>query len=197
MIIWSLAIVLAAQALAPLVPPSRDPSLTNAFEEPRSSSGATSPIIVGSRVRFKAPGVVSGRVQGIVVDRSATALTIVVDQAPLLVERNAVTELDMSTGRRRRWAEGLLLGVAAGVAIGYATNVEDCFRSTIGIAPTFDPCTRSEAITYAMFFTAPIGTGLGYAFRTDHWKRMPLESLRVGLVPARGRGARFSIALGW
>ena len=197
MLNWGLAFVLVAQATAPFAPPSRDPSPANAFEEPRSSSGVTSPIIVGSRVRFKAPGVVSGRVQGIVVDRSATALTIVVDQAPLLVERNAVTELDMSTGRRRRWAEGLLLGVAAGLGIGYATNVEDCFPNTIGIAPTFDTCKRSEAITYAMFFTLPIGTGIGYAFRKDHWKRMPVESVRVTLVPTLGRGASMSMALGW
>jgi hypothetical protein len=159
----------------------------HAFQGPE----ADSPILVGSRVRLSAPGVVEGLITGRIVAQDDEALTVEVDdRMPLRVQREAIGVLDVSTARKRQWKKGLLIGAGVGaVLFGVAVTNNSC--------PEYDNLCFSagEGAAAGAVAGALYGAGIGALFKSDRWSRVSSPQLRVSVGPVRGRGVGASLAL--
>ncbi len=77
------------------------------------------PVTLGSRVRILAPSVVDGRLEGFLTGIEDEFLLVgVQESAPLRVRRDAIMELDVSTGKERRVRKGILIGALGGALWG-------------------------------------------------------------------------------
>ena len=77
-----------------------------------------SPVVVGSRVRIMAPTAVN-KIEGIVATMDDASLLVSTDdRVPVRVPRQAITRLEVSTGRHRRTLKGLIIGVGIGAGLG-------------------------------------------------------------------------------
>lgn len=155
-------------------------------------SATTSSIAVGSRIRFRAPTVVQGRVQGTVVEKDATSLTIRFHDVPQLVPRVAITEVDAYAGNRREWRKGLIVGAVSGAAAGLGGLQvhSECPETSSGACFT----SRGASAAFFTVYWALVGTGLGALIKSDTWTRLPVDHVRVGLAPTRGRGIGISVS---
>ena len=160
--------------------------------EEAAFSATPSSIAIGSRIRFRAPAVVQGRVQGTVVEEDATSLTIRFHDVPQLVPRVAITEIDAYAGNRREWRKGLIVGAVSGAAAGFGGLQvhSDCPESSSGVCFT----SRGASAAFFAVYWALLGTGVGALIKSDIWTRLPLEHIRVGLAPTRGRGIGISVS---
>ena len=89
-------------------------------------------IATGTRVRVSAPEISTTRVVGTVRALDAKTLTVDVSgrSEPLIVPRDRIRQLEVSTGRRSRWTGALiggLLGAAAGAALGNSTASKNAY----------------------------------------------------------------------
>lgn len=155
-------------------------------------SGTPPSVAIGSRIRFRAPTVVQGRVQGTVVDQDATSLTIRFHDVPQLVPRAAITEIDAYAGSRREWRRGLIVGAVSGAAAGLGgLQVRpECPETTGGACFT----SRGASAAFFAVYWALVGGGVGALFKSDTWTRLPLDHVRVGLTPTRGGGIGISLS---
>ena len=157
-----------------------------------ATADETPPLEAGARVRV----VVSsgqGRLTGglLAVDNERLTLQIENEKTPRVLPRAEVTALAVSAGRRSR-GRGALLGAGVGVVVG----------AVIGFAGGDDPnvdeggLTASEnAVEGAGIFGA-IGALIGLAIPPgERWKEVPLDRVRVSLLPVRGRGVRVSVVV--
>lgn len=102
-----------------------------------------------------------------------------------------VTRLDVHRGQKSAWASGLLYGSLAGALIG----------SLAGAAQGADPDAShpgGSALVGGIFLGgvgAVSGLVIGALTKTDQWEEVPLDRLRVSVVPMRnGFGIGVSIA---
>jgi hypothetical protein len=126
------------------------------------------------RVRLRAPGVVDGRLTGIVVTRTADALTIrrgdgSVQEIPV----SSLTVLERSRGRSRTVGalKGGLWGTGAGLALALANtgfsdggcdeNAGECVGTLAGI------------VSWTALGTG-VGTTIGFVVGSERWQRLPL-----------------------
>ena len=154
-------------------------------------SQEVAPVAVGNEVRIEAPKVTSGKIQGTIEEIGDKDWVLSKGDHLVTVPREAITRLEVKAGRKGHAVEGFELGALAGVLGGsylglfncsYADNSNGCFRG-----PFFD-----VAVPFAL-----VGTGIGALVKTDRWKKVPLERVRLSLGPSRGRGARFSVSIGF
>lgn len=146
-----------------------------------------SAIAVGTKVRIVAPAAVDGRVSGLVLGMDDKSLLIATDDARLSVPRSAITQIEVSTGKRRRALRGMLIGAGVGVV---------ALAVTAGTACTSD-CDEGwgEVVLLGAGMGALYGAGIGALIKTDRWATAPLASVRVALAPVRGRGAQLQVVL--
>ena len=166
-------------ALVPLV-------LSGTASAQEGGNGAA--ILVDSRVRVLAPGVAAGRMKGRVTAADERTITVAVDDAmSVRIPRQAISQLEVSTGRKRPWLKGLVVGAVAGAAFWYSTYQEtDC--------AAYQVCSRAQAVGQGALGGAGIGALIGVLRRVDDWHGIPLQGVRVGVAPARD-GAAVSVSV--
>ena len=138
------------------------------------------PLEPGARVRVTAPDLGIEKQQATFQALRGDRLVVMADST-MYYALGSITRFDVYRGRKSHWKTGLavgaVLGAIAGGAAGYA----------------------SEAIRYESDFAAPValgalagaavvgalGAGVGATMKTDRWEEVPLDQLRVSVVPRR------------
>lgn len=150
-----------------------------------------------ARFAFLAPTAIQGRVQGTLMAMDEKSLVLSAeDQRPLSVPRPAITQLEVSRGKRRRALKGMILGAGIGGALGGAADLligepgNLCFA---GCSSSGD--SRAGVAGLSVLAGAFYGAGIGALVKSDRRSAVPLEQVRVSLAPTRGRGVRLSLSL--
>jgi hypothetical protein len=150
------------------------------------------PVIVGSRVRLRAPTALTGRIQGTVMEKNEQTLLLSgPDGQPIRVPRAAISQLELSTGRRGNPLKGTLIGAAIGAAA-FAVIPSDDFCADL--QPGESCPSKGEQVALGAVGGAFWGVILGLVIKGDRWSAVPLGSASVTLAPVRG-GARASLTL--
>lgn len=163
------------------------PALAACLLPPTRAGAQLAELQPAARVRLRAPGVIAGRLQGVVIARTADTVTIATPSAaPLQVPLARITSAEVSRGKSHRdgalkglkWGTGL--GLVSGIlgAIGYEECTGDDCR---------DELTRGEAFTTSLVGGALVGAGIGAMIGSEHWERLDLP-VRNTVRPTR-RGA--------
>jgi len=148
------------------------------------------PLRPGRRLRVTAPALGSGEILGRLDLVRRDTLRVVADSV-LSIPLAGITRLEVSRGKSLLPVVlGAVVGTAAGGAVGIAVaNASDC--------PFLDPC--EEDLLGPPVFGAAIGAlagaALGVAFRRERWEEVPLDRLRVSIVPQRGGRLGFGMSL--
>lgn len=83
------------------------------------------------------------------------------------VDPGDVVRLEISRGRQGHTLQGVLIGVAAGAALGFAVaGVTDTYSSDLDPRPV-------GAIVGAVLLL-PVGAAIGRSIRTERWQEVPL-----------------------
>jgi hypothetical protein len=133
---------------------------------------------MGSRVRLKTAAS-SGWTKGILTSADSTSIALIPEHAPPLGDNQlrlptaSVSRFDLVTGSKRHWLLGLAIGAAAGVAMGFAFDVDP-------IACEYDDsyfCSRGGAVAAGGIGFGLIGTGVGALVKTDRWMPLAIDAL--------------------
>ena len=151
---------------------------------------------VGSRMRVKTR--ISDRwTEGVLVSADTGSLSFVPEGAPPLgdnqfaVPTEAVTRLEVSTGKKRQWLKGLLIGAGIGLAMGATVDVD---AGQCELDENYF-CSRGEAIAAMGATSAGIGALVGSLIKKEIWTPVALDALgpprekaraEVGLRPVSG-----------
>jgi hypothetical protein len=133
----------------------------------------------GVAVRLRAVGSSSEWIVGHLVRADSSTIALVPEGTPphganqLWLPRETVAQLEIVTGKKRQWLPGLLIGAAAGVAMGLSMDVDPgrC---------EFDDnyyCSRGGALAEMTAISAAMGTGIGALFEKDVWTPVWLDAL--------------------
>jgi len=115
----------------------------------------------------------------------------------LRLPRESISRLEIAAGKKRRWLAGLLIGAAAGVAMGLAMDVDP-------VQCKFDDdyaCSRGEALGLMGGTLAVSGAGVGALVKSDVWIPVALDALgppppRVGIGGPALRATPGGLSLG-
>ena len=139
------------------------------------------PVPVGTKVRILAPSALSDRMTGMLVEIDKDTLLIVNDDSRLRVQRQAITQMEASIGKRRRTRIGMIVGAGIGALVLsqgiYGGCLSDCGNRW-----------DAEYILAGAGVGALLGAGIGALLKTDRWSSVPLEKVRMSIYPVRGRG---------
>jgi hypothetical protein len=158
---------------------------------PEERPGTNLPVTVGSRVRLVAPSLLKGRIEGLVMEMDEKSLLVSSDdRLPVKVFREAITCLEVSTGRHRKTLKGMVIGGSIGALLGISFKSDNC-DNAVSIC--------SESLGGAMAFGAVGGAGwgaiIGSLIKHDTWNEVPIDRVRVSLIPTRGRGVALSLSV--
>jgi hypothetical protein len=95
----------------------------------------------------------------------------------LRVPCTSLTAVDISSGQKSRWAEGLGLGLFVGAATGAILGAACCRYGDVEVvaAPFFAGMGAAGG--------AFLGMLIGSNVHTERWRHVPLEQVRVGFEP--------------
>jgi len=140
---------------------------------------------VGGRVRIRTQAAPGDWIKGTLASADSGSIALVPEGAPplgpneLRLPREAVTRLELVTGKKRQWLRGLVIGAALGVAMGLAIDVDP-------VRCEFDDnyaCSRGEALGLMGGTLGAVGAGIGALVRSDVWTPVGLDAL--GPPPVR------------
>jgi hypothetical protein len=148
---------------------------------------------VGARVRLRTQASSGDWINGFLASADTGTISLVPEEAPplganqLRLPAETVTRLEVLTGKKRQWLPGLLIGAAAGLAMGFTTEVDPAQCE-------FDAnafCSRGEAVAAMGATSAAIGALVGSLVKKDVWTPVALDALG----PPPTRLARAGLAL--
>ncbi len=152
------------------------------------------PIETGSRIRVTAPVLGADKMVGMLVEVDASRLRVQADDqaSPMTISLADMTRLEVSQGRKSNALKGLgigaLIGAPIGVALGVAVSSESgdnqCYHNAGCIA------IGGAAVGVV---GALVGLGIGALLKSERWEEVPLDRLRVNIVPLRD--GRFALGL--
>ena len=122
-------------------------------------------LTTGQRVRVRSatePRTVIGGVSAVDVE----SLTLIPDGLPpLTIPARSITSVETTQGRKRSWRQGLLVGLAVGVGLGFAFPVDaaNCGPET----PNF--CSRGEALAGSTVLFTGVGAAVGGFIKNERW----------------------------
>jgi hypothetical protein len=152
-----------------------------------AARGEDPPLTVGSKVRLRTPAI--GRVRGVVIEVKEAFLHVHTDdQGSVRVPRETISELEVSAGRRRRAMKGMLIGAAIGGAVSALGEYVQPGRSM----PSSD---RAEVIGAGVASGATIGAATGFFIKSERWRSVPLERVRLSVAPRRKGGISLSLSV--
>jgi hypothetical protein len=153
------------------------------------------PIEPGARVRVahECRGIVlqCRRVQGTLVRVAGDSLLITSDGKPNTFLLHSLWKLEVSRGQESRVGNGAAVGFIAGVPAGVFVMLLPCVRT----CP--HPVTGSAGLGALIGGAVGIalGAGIRLAKKSDRWEEVPLDALRVSVLPRRGGGLGLGVAL--
>jgi hypothetical protein len=178
-------------------------------QQPPAPEPALLTLPMGARVRLQTGTAGSQWLRGVLVGADSASVGIVPEEAPplganqLRLPMSHVTRFELKTGSKRQWLRGLIVGVAAGVALGFAIEVDP-------VACTYDnnyECSRGAALALGGATFGAIGAGVGALVKTERWTPVALDALappapRVSGVAPRLRvlprgGATLGLVVGF
>jgi hypothetical protein len=170
--------------------------LVASFPGQTSAQSAHSPD-AGSRVRLAAAAVSPEPLIGTIVSQDQTTLELQVadQQDPIVVPRDAITKMEMSTGRRSRghgaWI-GALAGGASGAIAVLATPEKPCDPGALF------GCLRIISKGQAAAMLGGLGAGLGALIGMaippgEKWTAVP-TGLRVSVAPTHKGDVQISLS---
>lgn len=155
-----------------------------AWSEELESEAAITP---GSKIRLLAPTVAAEWIQGSVIQMNRTSVLISAgDRAPMSVPREAITRLEVSTGRHRQTKSGALTGAIMGAVFGLA-------NPCLPMAGCDGQYGGTAAVTYGLA-GAVYGAAIGALIKSDHWTGVPVDQVRLTPVATPGRGVGLSVS---
>ncbi len=146
------------------------------------------PIEAGSRIRVTAPAAGADKLVGTWLDSDGVELRVQTEEqpSPLTISLADVTRLEVSNGRKSKWLIGAGIGAVGGAVLGAAlgANMQGDFS---------DSDKRIIAATGLGLAGALVGGLVGSQIKTERWEEVPLDRLRVSIVPLRD--GRFALGL--
>lgn len=138
----------------------------------------------GARVRITAPALGFVRRVGTVTRIQADTLSL--DSA--LVPLQALTHLEVNTGRKSQWVLGMGIGALGGAVLGAAVG---------SAAPWGDTGEKHTVLLGAVGAAggSVIGLLIGSLVHHDQWRELPLEALRIGFGPHGGTMASLTLPI--
>ena len=175
---------------------------TDALAQPASEP----PVLrlpVGARVRVQVVAAPGPWMKGYLAGADSASIALLPEGAPPLVgsefrlPRETISRLEIATGQKRHWLAGLVIGAAAGVALGFAMDVDSTLCE-------FDDnyfCSRGEALALSGGMLGALGAGIGALVKSDVWIPVALDALgpppaQVGRVEPVVRAAPGRLTLG-
>lgn len=178
-------------AVIPLAAVLLSPGEARARERPEVEA----PFVVGSRIRLRAPRAVEGRIQGSVMELDEKSVLISTDdRIPLRIPREAITQLEVSTGLRRQTLKGALIGAGVGAGLSALVPWEDYCG---GLESDPSCPSKAESVVVGAGGGAVWGVLVGLMVKGDRWGKVPLEGVRLSVVPARGHGVGVTLTASW
>jgi hypothetical protein len=152
------------------------------------------PIAVGTRIRLRARTVARGRIEGIVIEMDENSLLIglkdrfpiICKRRPLRVPRQAISQLDVSMGKRRQPLEGMIAGA------GYVLIMLPVIAWSLGNCIHWDD---APIMGEYMLYGAEVGFVIGALTKRDRWIAVPLEKVHFSLAPIQRGGVRLSLSV--
>ena len=148
----------------------------------------------GERVRLKACSPVCEKLKGTCAALSGDTLRLRTEDAaePAAIPIASVMELEVQRGRKSNWATGAIVGFGLGAAAGAIAGAAVCADEACSGISAGHAAFVAGAVGGAGF--AIIGTVLGALTKSDKWEEVPLDQLRVSVVPGHdGVGLRVSV----
>jgi hypothetical protein len=143
-----------------------------------AQSSPAYPVVVGSRIRIEVPTVLEGRFEGTVKEIDEQSLLIELENRPVIrVPRQAITQLDVSLGRRRQFRKGAMIGAGIGVLVIFGLNGEGIEESGV---------TKFEYIAVGLIPGAIWGAGIGALVKAERWAAVPIAPASVSSPAIRG-----------
>ncbi|NIM51536.1 MAG: hypothetical protein GTN62_12050 [Gemmatimonadales bacterium] len=144
----------------------------------------------GARVRVTVPHLGLTRHAATFETLRGDTLVVVADSV-IYCTLASVTRLDAHQGRRGHPAQGALIGLAVGAVAGGVTGAVGCGTSWW--------CTTQKGVSLGAVIGgltgALLGTGIGALIKTDRWEQVPLDRLRVSVLPQRDGRSVFAVSI--
>ncbi|MDH3457542.1 MAG: hypothetical protein OER90_11955 [Gemmatimonadota bacterium] len=156
--------------------------------------GQDQPLQPGQRVHVTVP-TLGIKKQAATFEALRGDVLVVVADSAMNCPLSSVSRLEVSRGRKSNAVKGLAIGSVAGVVVGAVLGVVAstgsgetlCYWGTV-------ECGASGAAAFGVF-GGLVGLGIGALSKTERWEEVPLDRLRVSIVPQRdGFGIGASIA---
>jgi hypothetical protein len=143
----------------------------------RSQEPSLGPALAGKKVRLLAPAVVSGRIEGVVLLMDRESLLVSqASGARLKVPRQAVTQLEVSTGRHRHTLKGMWIGASALALLAVPVHARGGAATDIALG----------AVAGGLW-----GAGIGTLVEGERWNSVPLNQV----IPGPREGPTSSLSL--
>lgn len=144
----------------------------------------------GARVRID--GEFTGSVADLWNDTLVLQATDQYGRGSLTLAVNDIERLEVSRGRKGNAVAGAVAGLFAGALVGLAAGTASCEDSFI--------FSRGDCIGMSAAGFAAIGVGVGALIgalaKTEHWETVPVDAVRVSVVP-HGSGVALGISLSY
>jgi hypothetical protein len=161
---------------------------------------------MGSRARLRPVAAPGGWIRGTLVGADSVNIALLPENAPpvigseLRLPRETVAQLELLTSRKKHWLHNLVMGLAAGVAMGFSFDVD-------AVRCEFDSdyfCSCGEAVALGGFAFGAIGVAVGALVKTDVWTRYTQSGIVAIPSDVKGhpgspaaRAARTTACTGW
>lgn len=137
------------------------------------------PVVAGSRIRIEAPTLLAGRFEGTVKEIDEQSLLIELANRPAIrVQRQAITQLDVSVGRRRQFLKGAMIGAGiCAVMCGLnAKRVEEEFGVN-----------KSQYMAAGLTGGAIWGAAIGALIKTERWAAVAIAPVSTSSTETQSR----------
>ena len=179
---WTRPAMAAAVAMAVATPLAAD------------ETSRLGPVMSGSRVRIHAPTAIAKPLQGHVIEVTDRAIVILTGSSTLQVPRDAVTRLEVATGRRSNWKKGALAGLLLyGVMSPLIVELDRGSTREAG-----GDCGSGECVGYPEVIAggALIGAVVGHFVKSDRWTPIDPQAASVGIAANR-KGVGLAATVSW
>ncbi len=140
---------------------------------------ADTSIAPGDRVRVTAPSMDLDKGVGTVAALETETLVVSIEERAdaLEVPLAVVRKLEVHRGQKRKTVTGATIGGLSTLAVGGVLMALWC---------STEECDATGQAVWLLFSALPgagIGALIGLAIQTDRWENVPLDDIRVGLLP--------------
>lgn len=158
---------------------------------PHPAAAQQLPLGSGERVRITAPALGLLRVAGDLASVDDSTVRMTTADTSLTVTMRLVERFERYAGRHNHPWRGAAIGALGGAVVGGAIGWVACENYTVG---TDGNCLDSRegaqiimpaSIGIGAVGGSLIGMAIGAAVQTDKWTSVPLDDLRISIVPQR------------